>query len=108
VFSRVEGDGDSGYFGSAIASSISRKQLSQLFCPQEEATSVETVQPYQPFSLVFSVSGDTDILTRPGLIHSVSVPLRYQYLSFYYTLYRSDSRESFFKYTPKPFVLQRN
>ena len=43
MFSRVEGDGDSGYFGSAIASLISRKQLSQLFHPQEEATNMEAV-----------------------------------------------------------------
>lgn len=43
MFSRVGGDGDSGYFGSAIASSISRKQRSQLLHPQEEATSVEAV-----------------------------------------------------------------
>jgi hypothetical protein len=41
--SLVAGDGDSGYFGSAIASSMSRKQVSQLFHPVEEATSVEAV-----------------------------------------------------------------
>ena len=41
MFSRVEGDGNRGYFGSAIARSISRKQLSQLLHPQAEVTSVE-------------------------------------------------------------------